>query len=73
MKSNIDSETCDKMDAMAPPQSKSAVGPKQRILDAAAKVFRDKGYANARLSDVAQLAGCRPEASTTTSTVARTS
>jgi AcrR family transcriptional regulator len=30
---------------------------RQRILDAAAKVFRDQGYANARLSDIAELAG----------------
>lgn len=29
---------------------------RQRILDAAAKVFREHGYANARLSDIAQLA-----------------
>jgi AcrR family transcriptional regulator len=30
---------------------------RQRILDAAAKVFREQGYANARLSDIAALAG----------------
>lgn len=30
---------------------------RQRILDAAAKVFRQQGYANARLSDIAALAG----------------
>lgn len=30
---------------------------RQRILDAAAKVFRQQGYANARLSDIAELAG----------------
>lgn len=30
---------------------------RQRILDAAAKVFRQHGYANARLSDIAELAG----------------
>jgi AcrR family transcriptional regulator len=29
---------------------------RQRLLDAAAKVFRDKGYAGARLSDIAALA-----------------
>jgi TetR/AcrR family transcriptional regulator, cholesterol catabolism regulator len=29
---------------------------RQRLLDAAAKVFRDKGYAGARLSDIAELA-----------------
>jgi AcrR family transcriptional regulator len=30
---------------------------RQRILDAAAKVFREQGYANARLGDIAELAG----------------
>jgi AcrR family transcriptional regulator len=30
---------------------------RKRILDAAAKVFREQGYANARLSDIAELAG----------------
>lgn len=30
---------------------------RQRILDAAAKVFRDKGYAGARLTDIAAAAG----------------
>jgi len=30
---------------------------RQRILDAAAKVFREQGYANARLVDIAELAG----------------
>lgn len=30
---------------------------RQRILDAAAKVFREQGYANARLSDIAEGAG----------------
>jgi AcrR family transcriptional regulator len=30
---------------------------RQRILDAAARVFREQGYANARLSDIAELAG----------------
>ena len=30
---------------------------RQRILDAAAKVFRENGYASARLSDIATLAG----------------
>ena len=30
---------------------------RQRILDAAAKVFRDKGYAGARLADIATAAG----------------
>jgi AcrR family transcriptional regulator len=30
---------------------------RQRILDAAAKVFRAQGYSNARLSDIAELAG----------------
>jgi AcrR family transcriptional regulator len=30
---------------------------RQRILDAAAKVFREQGYSNARLSDIAALAG----------------
>jgi len=29
---------------------------RERLLDAAAKVFRDKGYAGARLSDIAELA-----------------
>lgn len=29
---------------------------RQRLLDAAARVFRDKGYAGARLSDIAELA-----------------
>ena len=29
---------------------------RQRILDAAAKVFREQGYANARLADIAELA-----------------
>jgi AcrR family transcriptional regulator len=37
-------------------QTKSA-RTRQRILDAAAKVFREQGYANARLSDIAELAG----------------
>jgi AcrR family transcriptional regulator len=30
---------------------------RQRILDAAARVFRDKGYAGARLTDIAEAAG----------------
>jgi AcrR family transcriptional regulator len=30
---------------------------RERLLDAAAKVFRDKGYAGARLSDIAERAG----------------
>jgi AcrR family transcriptional regulator len=34
-----------------------SVRTRQRILDAAAKVFREQGYANARLSDIAELAG----------------
>src|SRR5215218_9782486 len=29
---------------------------RQRILDAAARVFREQGYANARLADIAELA-----------------
>src|SRR5215470_10769736 len=29
---------------------------RKRILDAAAKVFREQGYANARLADIAELA-----------------
>ena len=32
---------------------------RQRILDAAAKVFRQQGYANARLTDIAELAGLK--------------
>lgn len=32
---------------------------RQRILDAAAKVFREQGYANARLADIAELAGMK--------------
>jgi TetR/AcrR family transcriptional regulator, cholesterol catabolism regulator len=32
---------------------------RQRILDAAAKVFRSDGYANARLADIAELAGMK--------------
>ncbi len=44
------------MAAMAEPQTKSE-RTRQRILDAAAKVFREQGYANARLSDIAELAG----------------
>ncbi len=45
-------------DGQAPPErvSKSA-RTRQRILDAAAHVFREQGYANARLSDIAELAG----------------
>ncbi len=42
--------------AMAEPLTKSA-RTRQRILDAAAKVFREQGYAHARLSDIAELAG----------------
>jgi len=38
--------------AMAEPLTKSA-RTRQRILDAAAKVFREQGYAHARLSDIA--------------------
>ncbi|HTC82461.1 MAG TPA: helix-turn-helix domain-containing protein, partial [Acidimicrobiia bacterium] len=30
---------------------------RERLLDAAAKVFRDKGYAGARLADIAERAG----------------
>ena len=41
---------------MAERISKSA-RTRQRILDAAAKVFRQQGYAGARLSDIADLAG----------------
>ena len=44
------------MAAMAEPQTKSE-RTRQRILDAAAMVFREQGYANARLSDIAELAG----------------
>ena len=44
------------MRVMAEPQTKSE-RTRQRILDAAAKVFREQGYANARLSDIAELAG----------------
>ena len=32
---------------------------RQRILDAAAAVFREQGYANARLTDIAELAGMK--------------
>src|ERR1044072_7630538 len=35
---------------------KKSVQTRERLLDAAAKVFRDKGYAGARLSDIAELA-----------------
>lgn len=42
--------------AMADGLSKSEKT-RQRILDAAAKIFRDQGYANARLADIAELAG----------------
>ena len=45
-----------KMDEMAAPPTKSE-RTRARILDAAAKVFREQGYANARLSDIAELAG----------------
>jgi AcrR family transcriptional regulator len=41
---------------MAEPLTKSA-RTRQRILDAAAKVFREQGYAHARLSDIAEQAG----------------
>src|SRR4051794_33335961 len=44
------------MSRMAERQSKSE-RTRQRILDAAANVFREHGYANARLSDIAELAG----------------
>ena len=44
------------MARMTERQPKSA-RTRQRILDAAAKVFREHGYANARLSDIAELAG----------------
>ena len=33
---------------------------RQRLLDAAAKVFRDKGYAGTRLADIAEAAGMHP-------------
>ena len=36
-----------------------SVRTRQRILDAAAKVFRQQGYANARLTDIAELAGMK--------------
>lgn len=36
---------------------KKSAQTRARLLDAAAKVFRDKGYAGARLSDIADLAG----------------
>jgi TetR/AcrR family transcriptional regulator, cholesterol catabolism regulator len=32
---------------------------RQRVLDAAAKVFREQGYASARLADIAELAGMK--------------
>lgn len=38
---------------------KKSEATRQRILDAAARVFRDKGYAGARLSDIAAAAGMR--------------
>ena len=38
-------------------RSRSSNVTRQRILDAAAKVFRDKGYAGARLADIAAVAG----------------
>ena len=38
---------------------RSSNATRQRILDAAAKVFRDKGYAGARLADIAAAAGLR--------------
>lgn len=33
---------------------------RERLLDAAAKVFRDRGYAGARLADIAEAAGMHP-------------
>src|SRR4051812_8992781 len=44
------------MTAIAKTQTK-AERTRRRILDAAAKVFREQGYANARLADIAELAG----------------
>jgi TetR/AcrR family transcriptional regulator, cholesterol catabolism regulator len=41
----------------APAPLKKSDLTRQRILDAAAKVFRDKGYAGARLTDIAAAAG----------------
>lgn len=38
---------------------KKSQATRERILDAAAQVFRDKGYAGARLSDIAAAAGLR--------------
>lgn len=39
------------------PRPRKSDATRQRILDAAAKVFRDKGYAGARLTDIAAAAG----------------
>ena len=40
-----------------PAQQTKSERTRQRILDAAAEVFRDRGYADARLSDIAAKAG----------------
>ncbi|MDQ3945058.1 MAG: TetR/AcrR family transcriptional regulator [Actinomycetota bacterium] len=42
---------------LSPDRLKKSDVTRQRILDAAAKVFRDKGYAGARLTDIAAAAG----------------
>ena len=42
---------------VAPERVSKSARTRQRILDAAAKVFREQGYSNARLSDIAELAG----------------
>ena len=44
-------------DAPARTTGSKSARTRQRILDAAAHVFREQGYANARLSDIAALAG----------------
>ena len=43
---------------MGEPQTKSE-RTRQRILDAAAQVFKEQSYANARLADIAALAGMK--------------
>lgn len=39
------------------PEGSKSLRTRQRVLDAAARLFRDRGYANTRLSDIAEAAG----------------